>query len=73
MYRILENDIKPDAFLRFPPVRSGQLKGLSRRVQKPRTDKISMEYRFSYQVINSWNLLTDSKEDHTLRNLPEEQ
>lgn len=53
MYRILENVIEPDAFLRFPPVRSGQLKGLSRRVQKPRTDKISVEYRFSYQVINS--------------------
>ncbi|CAH8447220.1 unnamed protein product [Schistosoma margrebowiei] len=76
MYRILRNDFGPDSFSLFPPTRSGHLRGHSTRVEKPRTNKIPVAYRFSYRVINTWNLLlkqwclhlqlTLSREDWTL-------
>ncbi|CAH8516651.1 unnamed protein product [Schistosoma margrebowiei] len=71
IYRILRHDFGPKLFSLFLPTRSGHLRGHSRRVEKPRTNKIPVAYRFSHRVINTWNLLphlqlTLSREDWTL-------
>ncbi|CAH8652546.1 unnamed protein product [Schistosoma bovis] len=60
MYRIMRNDFGPNLFSLFLPTRSGHLRGHSRRVEKPRTNKISVAYRFSHRVINTWNLLPEA-------------
>ncbi|CAH8587944.1 unnamed protein product [Schistosoma guineensis] len=60
MYRILRNDFGPKLFSLFLPTRAGHLRGHSRRVEKPRTNKIPVAYRFSHRVINTWNLLPEA-------------
>lgn len=56
MYRTLRNYFGPVSLL-FLPIRSGQLKGYSGRVQKLKTNIIPIAYRFSHLVINSGDLL----------------
>ena len=53
VYRILRNVFGPNISSPFLVTRSVHLRGHSRRVEKPGTNKISVAHRFSPRVINS--------------------
>ncbi|CAI2734788.1 unnamed protein product [Schistosoma spindalis] len=39
------------------PSRTDRLRGHSKKIQKPRSNRLRLEFRFSHRVVNYWNSL----------------
>ncbi|CAH8873911.1 unnamed protein product [Trichobilharzia szidati] len=58
-YRIFKGDLGIGLSNLFSPSRI-HLRGHQKKVLKPRSNKIRLEFRFSHRVVNDWNSLPDS-------------
>ncbi|CAH8586867.1 unnamed protein product [Schistosoma mattheei] len=58
-YRILKDDLNINMSYLLLPSRSDHLRGHSKKVQKPKSNHLRLEFRFSYRVGNYWNSLSE--------------
>lgn len=58
-YRILNDDLGTNMSYLFLPSRAEHLRGHSKKVQKPRSNRLRLEFRFSHRVVNYWNSLPE--------------
>nr|CAH8822191.1 unnamed protein product [Trichobilharzia regenti]CAH8832846.1 unnamed protein product [Trichobilharzia regenti]CAH8851638.1 unnamed protein product [Trichobilharzia regenti]CAH8868946.1 unnamed protein product [Trichobilharzia regenti]CAH8876533.1 unnamed protein product [Trichobilharzia regenti] len=58
-YRILRNDFGANLSKLFLPSSTNQLRGHHLKVQKPRSNRLRLEIRFSHRIVNHWNSLPE--------------
>ncbi|CAH8669480.1 unnamed protein product [Schistosoma bovis] len=58
-YRILNDDLGINMSYLLLPSRTDHLRGHSKKVQKPRSNRLRLEFRFSHRVVNYWNSLPE--------------
>ncbi|CAH8658009.1 unnamed protein product [Schistosoma guineensis] len=58
-YRILNDDLGINMSYLLLPSRTDHLRGHSKTVQKPRSNRLRLEFRFSHRVVNYWNSLLE--------------
>ncbi|CAH8584143.1 unnamed protein product [Schistosoma intercalatum] len=58
-YRILNDDLGINMSYLLLPSRTDHLRGHSKKAQKPRSNRLRLEFRFSHRVVNYWNSLPE--------------
>ncbi|VDP68275.1 unnamed protein product [Schistosoma curassoni] len=58
-YRILNDDLGINMSYLLLPSRTDHFRGHSKKVQKPRSNRLRLEFRFSHRVVNYWNSLPE--------------